>query len=106
MKLVEGKMDRGHFFGRGGYRALSPRCARVGYFRAASPDGRGDRGDYRVPIKRTAQVLTQSQSSDTELNKCMCHTDNARVPSLMRLPCGCMLPRWGGGGVQGGSRES
>ena len=57
------------------------RCARavrkVGYFGSVSPDGQGDRSNYGVPIRRTAQILTQSKNSD----KVMFHTENAGLLS-------------------------
>ena len=41
-------------------------CARavrkVGYFGPVFPDGQGDRGNYCVPMRRTAQILTQSNT--------------------------------------------
>ena len=42
-----------------------------------SPDGQGDRSNYRVPIHRTAQILTQSKNSD----KAVFHAENATLLS-------------------------
>ena len=58
-------------------------CAlrKVGYFRPVFPDIQGDYGNYCVPRHRTAQILTQSQTSDSELKQTMFHTKNARLPS-------------------------
>ena len=42
---------------------------RVGYLVPLLPDGQGDRSDYRVPIRRHAQILTRSKNSDNELKQ-------------------------------------
>ena len=59
------------------------RCARnvrtVGYFGPLSPNGEGDRSNYRVPIHRAAQILTQSKNLGNDLKQTMFHTDNARL---------------------------
>ena len=39
----------------------------VGYFGPVFPIGQGDRGNYRVARRRTAQVLTQPKDSGHEL---------------------------------------
>ena len=60
-------------------------CARavrkVGYFRPVFPDGQGDSGDYRVPIHRITEILTQSKDSDNELKQSILHTANGRLLS-------------------------
>ena len=59
------------------------RCARAvrkgGHFGPVSPDGQADRGNHCVPRRRTTQILTQSQNSDTELKQSMFHTENPRL---------------------------
>ena len=71
------------------------RCARavrkVGCFRPVFPDGQGDRGHYRVPIHRTAQILTQSKISN-ELKPCFTLKMPDCCLNLLFLPCGHMLP--------------
>ena len=43
----------------------------------------------------TAQILTQSQDSEKELNEPMFHVDNTRVLSTsLFLCCRHMLPQW------------
>ena len=78
------------------------RCARavrkVGYFGPVSPDGRGDRSNCCVPMRRTAQILTQSKNSDDELKQTTFHTENATSLS----ECAVFAPwtQFGGGGKQ------
>ena len=75
------------------------RCARavrkVGYFGFISPDGQGDRSNYRVPIQGNTQTLTQSKTSDNELKRTMFLTKNASVlsKSAVFAPW-TQLPRW------------
>ena len=58
------------------------------------PDGQGDRGNYCVPMRRTAPILTQSKNSDNELKQTMFHTENA---SLLSESAVFVLWRWGVG---------
>ena len=62
----------------GAHRALRDQYA---VFDLAFPNGQGDCGNYCVPMHRTAQILTQSQNSDHELNQPMFHTEYARLLS-------------------------
>ena len=43
------------------FRGRIVRCA-PGHFGPVFPDGKGDRGNYGVPIHGTAQILTQSKT--------------------------------------------
>ena len=93
-----------------GPRGCTVRCARalrkVGYFRPVSPDGQRDRSNYCVPVCRTAQILTQSNNSEDELNQPMFHTENARLlsESAVLAPWAYAPPVVGG--LQGGRRNA
>ena len=52
---------------------------KVGYFGPISPNGQGDRSNYCVPIRRTAQIPTQSKYSDDGLKQTLFPTKNARL---------------------------
>ena len=80
--------------GQGGAPCAAPApCENVGHLGPVPPDGRGDRGTYRVPRRRTVQFLTQSKTSDHRVNQ-PCFT--LKMPdcclNLLSLPCGRMLP--------------
>ena len=67
----------------------------VGYILPVPPDGPGDRGNYCFSIHRTAQIVTQSQSSDNESKQTMFRAENARLLlNLLFLLYGHMLPWW------------
>ena len=62
----------------GAVRALCPRCAKTPpMLDPCSPDGQGDRSNCRVPMHRTAQILTQSKNSDNAVF----HAENATLLS-------------------------
>ena len=67
------------------------------------PDGQGDRSHCYAPRHGAAQSPTQSKTSDDDL-KLHFPPKMPRCLSLRLLPCGRMLPRGWGGGVQGGFR--
>ena len=60
-------------------RAVPALMQKVGYFGPVSPDGQGDHSNYCVPMRRTAQILTQPKNSDNDLKQTMFHTENARL---------------------------
>ena len=74
---------------------------KVGDVRPGSPDGQGDRGHYCVPVRGTAQVLTQSANSDNSNKPCFTLKMPDCCPHPLVLPRGHMLPRWWGV-LQGG----
>ena len=69
----------------GTIRGRPGRCAcavrAVGYFGHVLPDGAGDRSNDCVPIRRTAQILTQSKNSDNELKQTVFPTEKAGLRS-------------------------
>ena len=74
------------------------RCARavrkLGHFRLMVPDDQSDGGNYCVPPHGTAQIPTQSKSSDNEAKQTVFHTENAGLLSKSAiLPPGQVLPR-------------
>ena len=87
---------------RGAHRALCASCATSRPFRPISPDHRGDCGNYCVPMHTTAQILTQSQNSDNELNQPMFHTESARLLSESAVFARCTYAPPVVGGFQGG----
>ena len=90
----------------GAHRTLCPRCARASPpLFPIIPDGQGDRSNHRVPIRRTAQILTRSKNSDNELNQPIFPTKNARLPSESAgfAPWAYAPPV--AGGFPGGSRK-
>ena len=90
----------------GARRALCPRCARavrkVGYFGPVSPDGQRDRSTYCVPIRRTAQMPTQSKTQIMSSNKPYFPTTNARLLSKSAVCALWTQPARWGVGAQGG----
>ena len=72
-----------------------------GSFGPVSPDGQGDRRHCRVPVCRTAQILTQSKNSGNEFKRCFTLQTPDCCSNLLLLPGGCSSPPVVGG-VQGG----
>ena len=88
------------------------RCARavqtIGHFGPGLPSGQGARNNYRVPIRRTAQILTQSNTPENEAKQTMADTEDARMLSVFSLN---LLVLWVCaspvvGGHQGGHRKA
>ena len=50
---------------------------KVGCFGPVFPDGQGDRGNYCVPIHRTAQILAQSKNEDNDLTQAQATTSTS-----------------------------
>ena len=64
--------------GGGAHHALCRRCAKSG---PIFPDGQGERSNYRVPMHKTTQILTQSKISDNELQQTILPTKNTKLLS-------------------------